>query len=98
MTIFVDPPKRYETKLRHKVWSHMVSDTSADELHEFAQRLGLKRAWSQGGAGKGPHHYDVTPAYRAKALVLGAVEVSSRELVRKNYDGHFARQALRAIP
>jgi hypothetical protein len=36
---------------------HLVSDTSFNELHEFAKRIGLKREWYQN---KPPHpHYDL---------------------------------------
>ena len=48
-----------------------------EELHQFAERIGMKRAWFQ------PHrvapHYDLTPRRRAQALLAGAVEVSRRE-------------------
>ncbi len=92
MTIYVDPPRHYpDTKLRFKWWSHMVSDTSAEELHAFAEKLGLKREWSQNG----PHHYDITPTKRNLALKLGAKPVTLRELAKQNYDGHFKRTAAR---
>lgn len=55
---------------RGKVWCHMVADTP-EELHAFAQILGLKRAWFQS---KSVYpHYDVTISVRAKALRMGAV-------------------------
>lgn len=73
--------------LRYKRWSHMVSDVGADELHEFAAKLGLKREWSQERPKASAHHYDVTPPKRALAVRYGAVEVTSRELVIRNYDG-----------
>lgn len=57
-------------------WSHMTADTEA-ELHELADRLGLRRAWSQGD------HYDLTPGKRAQAVRLGAVEVDARELCHR---------------
>lgn len=73
--------------LRYKRWSHMVSDTSAEELHAFAAKLGLKREWSQERPKSSAHHYDITPPKRALAIRLGAVEVTGRELVTRNYDG-----------
>lgn len=73
--------------LRHRTWSHMVSDVSAEELHAFAERLGLKRAWSQERPKASAHHYDIIPSKRALALKLGAVAVTGRELVTRNYDG-----------
>jgi hypothetical protein len=56
-------------------WCHMASTESDDELHEFAARLGLpRRAFDR-------DHYDLTPARRARAVELGAVEVTAREMV-----------------
>ena len=36
---------------RGKHWSHLQADT-AEELHAFAQKLGLKRAWFQTKPGR----------------------------------------------
>ena len=46
-----------------------------DELHAFAARLGLRRAWFQGD------HYDLPPHGRAAAVALGAEEVGTAELL-----------------
>ncbi|MBJ7906032.1 MULTISPECIES: DUF4031 domain-containing protein [unclassified Streptomyces] len=73
MTVYIDPP----TWPGHgRMWSHLVSDASYDELHDFAARLDLpRRAFER-------DHYDV-PAHRyADAVAAGAVEVRSREVVR----------------
>jgi hypothetical protein len=59
---------------------HLTSD-NLDELHEFARRLGLKRAWFQERSSA--PHYDLSPAKREQALKLGAVFVSAREQARK---------------
>jgi hypothetical protein len=58
-------------------WAHLVSDTSFEELHEFAQQLGIPRRAFQGD------HYDVPTEYRDRAIALGAEAVPSRELVRR---------------
>lgn len=55
-------------------WCHLMAD-SFEELHAFAARIGMKRAWFQGD------HYDLTPGRRAKAVELGAKEVTGRDLV-----------------
>ena len=60
---------------RGQLWAHLVSDTSYQELHQFAGRLGIPRRAFQGD------HYDVPSDYREQAIALGAVPVSSRELV-----------------
>lgn len=60
-----------------RVWSHLVSDTSLDELHDFARSCGIP------ARGFDRDHYDV-PSDRYDALVAaGAVPVASRELVRR---------------
>lgn len=67
MTIYVDDE---QIPWRGKLWCHLVADTP-DELHEFALRLGLRRAWFQ--AKSIYPHYDVTMPVKTKALALGAV-------------------------
>jgi hypothetical protein len=58
------------------MWSHLVSDTSFEELHAFAEELGVpRRAFER-------DHYDI-PSHRYDDVVAaGAVEVSSRDVVR----------------
>ncbi len=58
-------------------WAHLVSDESYEELHLFASRLGVPRRSFQGD------HYDVPADYRQRALDLGAVGVTSRELLSR---------------
>ena len=62
---------------RGQLWGHLVSDTSLEELHEFARQLGKRRIGFQGD------HYDLNPTEHARALEAGAVSVDSRELVRR---------------
>jgi hypothetical protein len=62
---------------RDRRWAHLVSDESFDELHAFAERLGLPpRAFHR-------DHYDVPSELRDDAIALGAQPVSSREVVRR---------------
>lgn len=72
MTVLVD---RAIWRWRGRRWAHLVSDRSYEELHDFAARLGLERAWFQGD------HYDVPAAVREEALALGAEPVDATELV-----------------
>lgn len=72
MTVFIDPP-RWPA---HGTWfSHLVSDRSVTQLHEFATGLGISpRAFDL-------DHYDV-PAHRyGDALAAGAMAVEGKELV-----------------
>src|SRR5262250_958769 len=59
---------------------HLVSDTSLEELHRFAESLGLRREWFQE---KSIPHYDLTGEVYDLALKRGAKLVSSREIVRR---------------
>ncbi|EST27927.1 DUF4031 domain-containing protein [Streptomyces roseochromogenus] len=74
MTLYIDPPA---WPGHGRMWSHLVSDVSYDELHAFAERLGVpRRAFER-------DHYDL-PAHRyADAVAAGAVRVGSKELVRR---------------
>jgi len=58
-------------------WSHLVSDQSYDELHEFADRAGIPRRGFQGD------HYDVPEEYFDELVEAGAQVTSSRELLRR---------------
>ncbi|MFF5440885.1 DUF4031 domain-containing protein [Streptomyces achromogenes] len=73
MTLYVDPPA---WPGHGRLWSHLVSDASYDELHAFAARLGLSRRAFDGD------HYDLPADRYADAVAAGAVEVGSREVVR----------------
>ena len=77
MTILVDPAI---WPWRDRIWCHLVSDESYDELHAFAERLGIPRRAFQGD------HYDLPEDARLRAIELGATPVSSRELVRRLID------------
>lgn len=52
-----------------KQWCHMVADT-VEELHHFAQRLGLRRDWFQDRTMY--PHYDITLNVKERALSMGA--------------------------
>ncbi|MGH3443772.1 MAG: DUF4031 domain-containing protein, partial [Nocardioidaceae bacterium] len=72
MTLLIDPPN---APGHGRLWSHLASDTSYEELHRFAERLGVPRR------GFDRDHYDI-PAERYQAvLAAGAAPVSSRELI-----------------
>jgi hypothetical protein len=70
--ILIDPPL---VPSRGRMWSHLASDTSYDELHAFARGLGIPER------GFDRDHYDVPAEFHDDAVAAGAVPVSSRELV-----------------
>lgn len=59
-----------------RMWAHLASDRSFVELHAFAEMLGAPRH------GFERDHYDIPADLVPVAIWLGAVHVSSREIVR----------------
>ena len=60
-----------------RLWCHLVSDVSLEELHAFAGQLGIPRRGFDGD------HYDVPDFRRDDVIAAGALPVASRELVRR---------------
>ena len=77
MPIYVDPLIDYGWKLGPSC--HLTSDT-LDELHEFAEKIGMKRSWFQLSAGREIPHYDLTAGKRKLAVAKGAIELSRDEM------------------
>jgi hypothetical protein len=76
MPVLVDPIRRYpHVTWSVKDWCHMAVDGSFDELHAFAAALGIPRGRFQGD------HYDLPPWVRARAVELGAEEVTTADLL-----------------
>ncbi|MFJ4435072.1 DUF4031 domain-containing protein [Streptomyces sp. NPDC088923] len=74
MTVYIDPPN---WPGHGRMWSHLVSDDSYEELHRFARALGLpRRAFDR-------DHYDLPAQRYADALAAGATGIGSKELVAR---------------
>jgi hypothetical protein len=74
VAVYIDPPN---WPGHGRMWSHMVSDVSFEELHAFAVRIGApERAFDR-------DHYDVPHERYTDAVQAGAIEVGSKELVRR---------------
>jgi hypothetical protein len=72
MTLLVDPPK---WPAHGRLWGHLVSDHSYEELHAFARLLGIPER------GFDADHYDIPSEYLDHAIAAGAELVTSAELV-----------------
>jgi hypothetical protein len=76
MTIYVDSLESWGWKIRGRVVKscHMFTDSvDLEELHAFAESVGMKRAWFQ--LHRVAPHYDLVPSRRELAVMKGAVEV-----------------------
>jgi hypothetical protein len=77
-------------------WSgggHMQADTLG-ELHEFADRIGLRREWFQARPGRPENdHYDLTREGRELAIKLGAITEDRRAGTRRRQTRRLARRA-----
>src|SRR6478735_6166231 len=74
MAIYIDPPL-WPAHGTH--FSHLVSDTSLDELHSFAAAAGIPERAFDGD------HYDVPERRFDDLVAAGAVPVEGRVLVRR---------------
>jgi hypothetical protein len=72
--ILIDPPL---AEGRGRLWSHLASDASYDELHAFAREAGVPER------GFDRDHYDVPSEWYDAMVALGATPVTSRELVKR---------------
>lgn len=74
MAIYLDPPL-WPAHGTH--FSHLISDTSLEELHAFTAKAGIPERAFDGD------HYDVSEIRYAALVEAGAIPVEARILVRK---------------
>ena len=74
MSILIDQPA---WPAHGTLWSHLVSDSSLEELHAFASAQGIPRR------GFDLDHYDVPQARYDSLVAAGAVPVDFRGLVTR---------------
>ncbi|MCT9820136.1 DUF4031 domain-containing protein [Microbacterium sp. W1N] len=60
-----------------RLWAHLVSDASIEELHRFADANGIPRR------GFDRDHYDVPEDAVDRLIAAGAQHVTGHELVRR---------------
>ncbi|WP_300266809.1 DUF4031 domain-containing protein [Microbacterium sp.] len=74
MTVFIDDPM---WPAHGRLWSHLISDDSLDELHAFAAANDIpSQAFDR-------DHYDVPEDSLPRLLAAGARHVGARELTRR---------------
>ncbi len=88
MSLLIDPPN---SPGHGRLWSHLASDESYDELHRFARALGIP------ARGFDRDHYDIPAERYDEVVALGAVPVSSRELVARLAAAGLRRRKARTL-
>ena len=80
MTVYVDQMINNLWKLRGKYVKncHMFSDTSTEELIDFAVKIGLKKQWIQKSR-IGWIHFDLVENRRKRAIENGATAITNYE-------------------
>lgn len=74
MAVLVDDPV---WPAHGRLWAHLISDRSLDELHAFADAQGISpRAFDR-------DHYDVPADILPALLAAGAEHVGGKELTRR---------------
>lgn len=86
MTLLIDPPN---AEGHGRLWSHLASDTSFEELHVFARSLGIPER------GFDRDHYDVPAEWYDDVVAAGAEPVSSRELIARLHAAGLRRRKTR---
>lgn len=82
MTVYVDD---VGIVWQNRLWYHLTADTT-EELHEFAEKIGLKRSWFQKGKQPWLDHYDVTSYMRIAAIDNGAKAISWRRAAEITFE------------
>lgn len=74
MAVYVDDMR---ARYRRMIMCHMIA-TSDEDLHKMAALIGMARRWHQ-NPGTAQSHYDICLSMRAKAIQLGAIEITWRQ-------------------
>ncbi|WP_449278994.1 DUF4031 domain-containing protein [Leucobacter sp. GX24907] len=89
MAILIDQPR---WPAHGTLWSHLVSDTDYEELHDFAKRMRIPRRSFD------LDHYDLPASLYEQAVSLGAEQVGQRDMVHRLRDaGLRVRQVEREV-
>jgi hypothetical protein len=83
LTVYVDDWRQRAVIRQHEDrWSHLVAD-EPEELHQMAAQLGIPlRGFQRHRRSSALNHYDLPESLRVRAIELGAVPITWREMGR----------------
>ena len=83
LTVYVDDWRQRATiRSREDRWSHLLADDPS-ELHAMAAQLGIpEQGYQHHRRSAALNHYDLPETLRLKAIALGAVAITWREMAR----------------
>jgi hypothetical protein len=83
LTVYLDDWRQRATVgQRDDRWSHLLADDE-QELHALAAQLGIpRRGFQIHRRSAALNHYDLPESYRDRAVALGAVPITWREMAR----------------
>jgi predicted secreted hydrolase len=83
LTVYLDDWRQRATvRGRAERWSHLLAD-DPDELHALAGALGIpRRGYQVHRRSAALNHYDLPEGLRDRAIALGAVPVTWRQMAR----------------
>jgi Protein of unknown function (DUF4031) len=81
LTVYVDDWRQRATiRSREDRWSHLLADDQ-DELHAMAAQLGIPaRGYQRHRRSAALNHYDLPESLRLRAIDLGAVAITWRQM------------------
>lgn len=86
MSVYVDQivlhPNENRILFQHSC--HLFADTT-EELLDFAVLIGMQARWIQ-DRGTYREHFDLTPRRREIAVAQGAIEITTKEWLRRKRD------------
>lgn len=96
MTVYVDWLMNHGWRLGPNC--HMFTDSDdLTELHEMADKIGMKRSWLDVKSKHVMPHYDLVASRRARAVKAGAVEIKTREQFCKLLNDYRERNGMKRL-
>lgn len=89
MAVYVD---NFNAKYRGMIMCHMIADTT-EELLAMVDAIHVQRKWIQ-DVGNSFEHFDICLAKKKKAIALGAIEITARELVKIKKNDDYINRSL----